>query len=146
MHPGSAANFPLRRRDPLVRPILQRLAAQKPHLLDEPLFGRVRLPEVSVQVPHRAHYRRQSVAKTRMGLKKRQKRFVAEFHCRHKSNSLDCRIARLLPTRLNRTRSTSQSVIVIFPSYCIVSSVDSIDFLLLSGWSPRGGAGEWGGP
>ncbi|MFZ2109671.1 MAG: hypothetical protein WAV18_30565 [Roseiarcus sp.] len=52
-HPGSVANFPLRRRDPLVRPILQRLAAQKPHLIDEPLFGRVRLPEVSVQVPHR---------------------------------------------------------------------------------------------
>jgi hypothetical protein len=103
VHPGSAANFPLRRRDPLVRPILQRLAAQKPHLLDEPLFGRVRLPEVSVQVPHRAHHRRQSVAKTRMGLKKRQKRFVAEFHRRHKSNSLDCRIAKLLPTRLNRT-------------------------------------------
>src|SRR5271170_2704325 len=84
MHPGSAANFPLRRRDPLVRPILQRLAAQKPYLVDEPLFGVARrLPEVSVQVPHRAHYQRQSIAKTRMGLKKRQKRFVAEFHPRH---------------------------------------------------------------
>ena len=47
MHPGLAANFPLRRLDPLVRPILQRLAAQKPHLLDEALFGRVRLPEPS---------------------------------------------------------------------------------------------------
>src|SRR5271170_3782311 len=103
MHPGLAPNFPLRRLDPLVRPILQRLTAQKPHLLDDPLFGRVRLPEVSVQVPHRAYYRRQSVAKTRMGLKKPQKRFVAEFHRRHKSNSPDCRIARLLPTRLNRT-------------------------------------------
>jgi hypothetical protein len=86
MHPGLASNFPLRRLDPLVRPILQRLTAQKPHLLDEPLFGRVRLPEVSVQVPHRAHYRRQSVAKTRMGLKKRQKRFVAEFHRHYLSN------------------------------------------------------------
>ena len=103
MHPGLLANLSFRRLDPLVRPTLQRLAAQKPHLLDEPLFGRVRLPELSVQVPHRAHYRRQSIAKTRMGLKKRQKRFVAEFHRRHKSNSLDCRIARLLPTRLNRT-------------------------------------------
>jgi hypothetical protein len=55
MHPGSAANFPLRRRDPLVRPILQRLAAQMPHL--QPLFGRVRLPEVSSKFPT-AHYRR----------------------------------------------------------------------------------------
>src|SRR5271170_4434700 len=79
MHPGLAPNFPLRRLDPLVRPILQRLTAQKPHLLDEPLFGRVRLPEVSVQVPHRAYYRRQSVAKTRMGLKKRQKHSSLSF-------------------------------------------------------------------
>jgi hypothetical protein len=78
MHSGLAANVPLRRLDPLVRPTLQRLAAQKPHLLDEPLFGRVRLPEVAVQIPHRANDRRHSVAQTRMGLEKRQKRFVAK--------------------------------------------------------------------
>jgi hypothetical protein len=85
MHPGLTANGPLRRFDPLVRPTLQRLAAQKPHLLDEPLFGRVRLPELSVQVTHRAYYRGHSVTKIRVGLEKGQKRFVAEFHRRHES-------------------------------------------------------------
>ena len=54
MHPGLPANVSLRRLDPFIRPILQRLAAQKPHLLDEPLFGRVRLTQVPVHVPHRA--------------------------------------------------------------------------------------------
>jgi hypothetical protein len=83
VHPGLAANVPLRCLDPLVRPALQRLEAQKPHLLDKPLFGRVRLQEVSVQVPHRAYYRRHSVTKIRMGLEKGQKHFVAEFHRRH---------------------------------------------------------------
>ena len=106
VHPGLTANVPLRRLDPLVRPTLQRLAAQQPHLLDKPLFGRVRQPEVSVQVPHRAHDRRHSVAETRMGLEKRQKRFVAEFHGRHGSDSLDCRIVSLLHTRKNRTLGT----------------------------------------
>jgi len=43
----------------------------------------VRLPEVSVRVPHRTHDRRQYVAKTRIELQKRQKRFVAEFPRRH---------------------------------------------------------------
>jgi hypothetical protein len=105
MHPGLAANIPLRRLDPLVRPALQRLTAQKPHLLDEPLFGRVRPREVSVQVPHRADYRRHSVTKIRVGLEKGQKRFVVEFHRRHGSDSLDCRIVSLLRTMSNRTRS-----------------------------------------
>jgi hypothetical protein len=45
VHPGLAANVPLRRHDPLVRP-----------------------PEVSVQVPHRSHDRRDSIAETGMGL------------------------------------------------------------------------------
>ena len=103
MHAGLAANVPLRRLDPLVRPPLQRLAAQQPHLGDQPLFGRVRLPEVAVQVPHRARDRRHPVAKTRVGLEKRPKRFVAEAHRRHGSDSLDCRIVSLLPTTLNRT-------------------------------------------
>jgi hypothetical protein len=67
VHPGQAADFPFRHLDPIVRPTLQRLAAQKPHLLDQPLFGRVRLPEIAVEVPHRAHDRRHPVAKTRMG-------------------------------------------------------------------------------
>ena len=39
------------------------------------------------------------------GLKKRQKRFVAELHLRHGADSLDCRSASLLPTTLNRTQS-----------------------------------------
>ena len=98
VHPGLAANVPLRRLDPLVRPTLQCLAAQKPHFLDQPLFGRVRQPEVSVQIPHRAHDRRHPVEEIRMGLEKRQKRFVAEFHRRHGSDSLDCRIVSLLHT------------------------------------------------
>ena len=51
MHPGSAADFPLRRRDPLVRPTLQRLAAQKTHLFDEPLFGRLGLRETPSWFP-----------------------------------------------------------------------------------------------
>ena len=97
MHAGLDANVPLRRLDPFVRPTLQRLAAEKPHLLDEPLFRRVRLPEVPVQVPYRAHYGCHSVAKTRMGLEKRQKRFVADARRRHGSDSLDCRIVSLLP-------------------------------------------------
>ena len=45
----------------------------------------VRPREVSVQVPHRTCDRRHSVAKTRMGLEKGQKRFVAELHRRHRS-------------------------------------------------------------
>ena len=98
MHPALAANVPLGRLDPLVCPPLQRLAAQQPHLLDKPLFGRVRLPEVSGPVPHRAHDRGHSVAETRMGLEKRQKRFVAEFRRRHGADSLDCRTVSLLPT------------------------------------------------
>ncbi len=104
MQAGLAANVPLRRLDPLVRPALQRLAAQKPHLFDKPLFGRVRLSEVSVQVPHRPNDRGQSVAKTWMSFKKRQKRFVAEFHRRHGSNSFDCRFGTLPHTMLNRTQ------------------------------------------
>ena len=103
VHPGLAANVPLRRFDPLVRPTLQRLAAQKPHLLDQPLLGGVRLSEVSVQVPHRADYRRQSVTKMRMGLAKRPKRFVAEFRRRHGSDSLDYRGVSIFPTTSNRT-------------------------------------------
>ena len=103
MHPGLLANGPLRRLDPLARPTLQRLAAQKTHLFDEPLLGRVLLCEVPVQVPHRDRYRGHSVAKTRMRLKKRRKRFVAESRCHHGADSLDCRSASLLPTTSNRT-------------------------------------------
>lgn len=87
MHPGLATNVPLRRLDPLVRPSLQRLAAQKPHFLDQPLLGGVRLSEIAVQVPHRADYRRQSVAKMRMRLAKRPRLIldfgVARWHGSH---------------------------------------------------------------
>ena len=103
MHPSLLTNLLFRCVNPLVRPTLQRLAAQKPHLLDKPFLSRVRLREVPVQIPHRAHYRSHSIANTRMRLKKRQKRIVAEFHTRHGSNSLDRRIGSLLPTMLNRT-------------------------------------------
>jgi hypothetical protein len=39
-----------------------------------------------------------------MSFKKRQKRFVAEFHRRHGSNSFDCRFGTLPHTMLNRTQ------------------------------------------
>ena len=103
VHPGLATNVPLRRLDALVRPTLQRLAAQKPHFLDQPLLGGVRLSEVSVQVPHRADYRRQSVTKMRMRLAKRPKRFVAEFRRRHGSDSLYYQGVSIFPTTPNRT-------------------------------------------
>ncbi len=96
MHSGLATNVALRRLDPLLSPVLQRLPTQKTHLLHKPLFGRVRQPKVSVQVPDRAHDREQSVAEARMGFLERQKRFVADCHRRHGSNSLDCRFATLL--------------------------------------------------
>jgi hypothetical protein len=62
VYAGLAAHAALRRFDPLVRPTLQRLAAQKPHFFDQPLLGRVRFREVSVQVSHRARDRGHSVA------------------------------------------------------------------------------------
>ena len=96
-------HVPLRHLDPLVRQTLQRLAAQKPHFLDQRLLGRVRHSEVSAPAPHRADYRRQSVARMRMGLAKRQKRFVAEFRRRHGADSLDCRGVSIFPTTSNRT-------------------------------------------
>jgi hypothetical protein len=89
VYTGQAAHVLLRCLHPLLRPILQRLAAQKPQLLDKPLFRRVRLVEVSVRVPHRAHDRRQPLAKTWVGLKKGQQGFVAEFHCCHGFDSLN---------------------------------------------------------
>lgn len=121
MHPGLLANFAFRRLDTLLRPALQGLAAQEPHLLYEPFLRRVRLPEVAVQVPHRARYRSHSIAKTRMRLKKRRKRLVAEFHRRHESNSRDCRIAILLPTTLNRTRAFA------LPSARLSAILDAIE-------------------
>ncbi len=96
VHTGLAANAPLRRLDPIVRPTLQRLAAQKPHLLDKPLLGRV--PKLAVQVPYRANDRRQTVAKMRVRSQEGQKRFVADFHRRHGSEFRDCRILSLLHT------------------------------------------------
>ena len=98
VHTGLAANAPLRRLDPTVRPTLQRLAAQKPHLLDKPLLGHVRLPKLAVKVPYRANDRRQPVAKMRVRLQKRQKRFVADFHRRHGAEFLNCRTLSLLHT------------------------------------------------
>lgn len=44
----------------------------------------------------------QSVTKIRMGLEKRQKRYVAAFRRHHCSDSLDCRSVSIFPTTSNR--------------------------------------------
>jgi hypothetical protein len=54
-----------------------------PHLLEDPLFGRVRLLEISLRVLYGADYRRESISKIRVLLEKCQKLLVAEFRRRH---------------------------------------------------------------
>src|SRR5271168_1651861 len=54
MHLRLLTNFPFRHFDLPLRPPLHRLSSQKPHLLDDPLFGRVGLLEISLRVLYRA--------------------------------------------------------------------------------------------
>jgi hypothetical protein len=72
MHVRLLANFSFRQFDLPVGPPLQRLPTQKLHLLDDPLFSRVRLLEISLRVLYRADYRRNAISKIRMCVKKRK--------------------------------------------------------------------------
>ena len=54
MHMRLLMNFSLRHFHLLLRPPLQRLTTQKPHLLDNPLFGRISLLEISLRILYRA--------------------------------------------------------------------------------------------
>ena len=65
MHVRLLANFSFRQFDLPVGPPLQRLPPQKLHLLDDPLFGCVRLLEIPVRVLYRADYRRDAISKIR---------------------------------------------------------------------------------
>ena len=83
MHLRLLTNFSFRHFDLPLRPPLHRLPPQKPHLLDDPLFGRVRLLEISLRVLYRADYRCESISKIRVLLEKCLKLLVAEFRRRH---------------------------------------------------------------
>src|SRR6516225_966259 len=80
-------NFLLRRFDLVLGPALQRRPPQQPHFLNNPLFHRVGLLEISLVVRYSKGYRYDSLAKTRVRLKKCQKRLVAEFRRRHFAKS-----------------------------------------------------------
>jgi len=79
-------NFLFRHFDLLVGPPLQRRPSKKPHLLDEPLFGRVRLLEISLGILYRTDYRCESIPKIRMRAQKRQESLVTHFRCAHLLN------------------------------------------------------------
>ena len=72
MHVRLSANISFRQFDLLVGPPLQRLPPQKLHLLDDPLFSRVRLLEIPLRVLYSADYRRNAISKIRMCVKKRK--------------------------------------------------------------------------
>ena len=77
MHLSLLTNFLFRHFDLPLRPPLHRLPPQMPHLLEDPLFGRVRLLEISLRVLYGADYRRESISKIRVLLEKCQKLLVA---------------------------------------------------------------------
>ena len=72
MHVRLSANCSFRQPDLLVGPSLQRFPPQKLHLLEDPLFSRVRLLEISLRVLYRANHRRNAISKIRMCVKKRK--------------------------------------------------------------------------
>jgi hypothetical protein len=57
MHLRLLTNLSFRNFDLPLRPSLHRLPPQKPHLLDDPLFGRVRLLEISLRILYGAAMR-----------------------------------------------------------------------------------------
>src|SRR5271155_5587203 len=83
MHLRLLTNFSFRNFDLPLRPPLHRHPPQKPHLLDDPLFGRVGLLEISLRVLYGADYRCESISKIRVLLRQCQKLRVAEFRRRH---------------------------------------------------------------
>ena len=103
MHLRLSANFPFRRFDLPLGPSLHRLPPQEPHLLDDPLFGRVRLLEVSLRILYGNSYRCDSVSKIRMRVENGQKRLVAEFHRCHLLSLGHHRFASVRRITLNRT-------------------------------------------
>src|SRR5271156_4338244 len=88
MHRRLLTNFSLRRFDLVLGPALYRRPPQKPHFLDNPLFDRVGLLEISLRIRYRHRYRYESIAKTRVRLKNCRKRRVAEFRRRHLSTAV----------------------------------------------------------
>src|SRR5271157_4101436 len=103
MHRRLLTNFSLRRFDLVLGPALHRLPPQKPHFLDNPLFDRVGLLEISLRIRYRHRYRYESIAKTRVRLKNCRKRRVAEFRRRHLPSLLVFQTESLLRITLNRT-------------------------------------------
>jgi len=86
MHMSLSTNFSFRRFDLLLGPPLQRLPPKKPHFLDQPLFDRVGLLEISLPVLYRADYRRESLSKIGMRAQKPQNSFVTNSRRRHLLN------------------------------------------------------------
>src|SRR5271163_4352839 len=105
-------NFSLRRFDLVLGPALHRLPPQKPHFLDNPLFDRVGLLEISLRIRYRHRYRYESIAKTRVRLKNCRKRRVAVFRRRHLPSLLGFQTESLLRITLNRTRWAEQGVML----------------------------------
>ena len=66
MHLRLLTNFSFRHFVLPFRPPPHRLSSQKPHLLDDPLFGRVGLREISLRVLYGADYRCESNSKIRV--------------------------------------------------------------------------------
>jgi hypothetical protein len=66
MHMRLSANFLFCHFHSLLGPPLHRLSPQQPHLLNYPLFGSVRLLEISLRVLYGKSYRCDSVSKIRM--------------------------------------------------------------------------------
>src|SRR5271163_2713258 len=97
-------NFSLRRFTLALGPALHRLPPQKPHFLDNPLFDRLGLLEISLRIRYRHRYRYESIAKTRVRLKNCRKRRVAEFRRRHLPSLLVFQTESLLRITLNRTQ------------------------------------------
>ena len=66
MHLRLLTNFSFRHLNPVLRPPLDRRAPQKPHFIDNPLFNRVSLLEISIAVLYGTRYRCEPVSKLRM--------------------------------------------------------------------------------
>src|SRR5580693_1650497 len=83
MHRRLLTNVSLRRFNLGLGPYLHRRPPQQPHFLNNPLFDRVGLLEISLRIRYRQGYRHEPLAKTRVRLKNCQKRRVTEFRRRH---------------------------------------------------------------
>jgi hypothetical protein len=109
MHVRLSTNFSFRRFDLCFRPPLHRLAPEKPHLFEKPLFGRVSLLEISLAVRYRHGYRYESLAKIRVRLKDCQKRRIAEFRPPFAEPPSIFESINIRRITLNRTRAALQA-------------------------------------